>query len=97
MSAEIAVLDEIYGRCWAISVNFPDTGPRMASARTVIGRIKGEAVKRGLTSQEIDELAEEIANLRQYLSEIMSDYPETKGEFMPQIKAISYLLEPVSK
>lgn len=69
----------------------------MASARTVIGRIKDEAVKRGLTAQEIDELAEEIANLRQYLTEVMNDYPETKGEFMPQIKAISYLLEPVSK
>lgn len=97
MSSELACLDEIYGRCWAISVNFPDTGPRMASARTVIGRIKGESVKRGLTAQEIDELAEEIASLRLYLSQIVHDYPETKGELLPQIKAISYLLEPVSK
>lgn len=97
MSSELAVLDEIYGRCWAINVNFPDTGPRMTTAREVIGRIKNQAVKGGLTPQEIDELAEEIHNLREYLRFIVKEYPETKGEIEPQIKAISYLLEPVSK
>lgn len=97
MSSEIACLDEIYGRCWAINVNFPDTGPRMASARQTIGRLKNEAVKRTLTPQEVDELAEEITSLRSYLLEIMKDYPETRSEFEPQIKAINYLLEPVSR
>lgn len=97
MSSELAVLDEIYGRCWAINVNFPDTGPRMAAAREVIGRIKNQAVKGGLSPQEIDELAEEIHNLRAYLAFIVKEHPETNGEIEPQIKAISYLLEPVSK
>jgi hypothetical protein len=97
MSSELACLDEIYGRCWAINVNFPDTGPRMASARQTIGRIKDIAVTRGLTEAEINELAEEITDLRGYLMYIVKEYPETSPEITPQIKAISYLLEPVSK
>lgn len=95
MSGEIACLDEIYGRCWAINVNFPDTGPRMSSARQTIGRIKDIAVTRGLTEAEINELAEEITDLRGYLMYIVKEHPETKSEIAPQINAISYLLEPV--
>ena len=95
--SEIAILDEIYGRCWAINVNFPDTGPRMASARQTIGRIKDIAVTRGLTGSEIDELAEEIQDLRIYLMYIVNSHPETKSEIAPQISAISYLLEPSAK
>jgi hypothetical protein len=97
MSGEIACLEEIYGRCWAINANYPDTGPRMASARQTIGRIKNIAVSRGLTESEINELAEEIQDLRGYLMYIVKEYPDTSPEITPQIKAISYLLEPVSR
>ena len=69
----------------------------MATARQVIGRIRDIAVSRGLTEAEIHELDEEITDLRSYLMYIVKEHPETKSEIAPQIKAISYLLEPVSK
>lgn len=97
MSSELAALDEVVGRTWAIQVNFPDTAPRMASARETLIPIKDKAVKSPLNQMEIDKLGEELSDLRNFLMEVMRDYPETRGEFLPAVNTINYLIEPISQ
>jgi len=97
MNHELACLDEIKGRCVAISVAYLDTGVRMRPAIEQIEHSMGLAVKGPLTEREINTLSDELYSLRDYLKEILAEYPEVKGEFEPTIKAIDYLLEPVSK
>jgi hypothetical protein len=97
MSSELACLEEIRGRCIAINVNYPDTGVRIRPAVEQIEKSMGIAVKGTLTNAQVSELAEELYSLREYLKSIMAEHQEVKGEFEPTIRAISYLLEPVSK
>lgn len=97
MSSELAAVEEVIGRTWAIQVSFPDTMPRMASARETLQPIRDKALKGPITPQEVDVAAEELQSLRGFLSSVMEDYPETKGEFEPCIKTINYLIEPVNK
>jgi len=97
MSHELACLDEIKGRCLAISIAYIDTGVRMRPAIEQITRTMSQASKGPLTEKEVAEISGELYSLRDYLKEILAEYPEVKGEFEPTIKAIDYLLEPVSK
>ena len=97
MSSELACLDEIKGRCLAIGINWPDTGVRVRPAIEQIDHFLNLAVKGEQTQRDISLLAEELYSLRDYLREILGEYPEVKPDFAPTIKAIDYLLEPVSK
>lgn len=97
MRNELACLDEIKGRCTAISIAYLDTGVRMRPAIEQIEHTMGLAVKGPLTEKEVNDLGNELYSLRDYLKEILAEYPEVKGEFEPTIKAIDYLLEPVSR
>lgn len=92
MSSELAALEELKGRCLAIAVAYLDTGVRMRPALECFTKHLGEAAKRPLLPQEIDELAEEISDLRGYLTEIQKKYPEVKRDFSPTIKVCDYLL-----
>jgi len=92
MSQELSALDEIKGRCTFIKVEYPDTAVRMEPTIDLINRLMGVAVKRGLTKQEVDELAEDLYSLREYLKEIQSKYPEVKKDFTPTIDVCNWLL-----
>lgn len=92
MSSEIAALDELKGRCTFLKVEYPDTTIRMDSALEVFVKMMGRAVKRGLTKEEIDELAEEMYSLRDYLRLVRNKYPEVRKDFDPTIKVCDWLL-----
>lgn len=95
MSSEIAALEELKGRCLAISVAYIDTGIRMRPAIECIQKHLNEVVKRPLREDETQELAEEILSLREYLKLIRKHYPEVKPEFDPTIKVCDWLVEPL--
>lgn len=95
MSAEIACLEEIKGRCYAIRVNYPDTEPRLYTAIAEISEHLHRASKRKLTMQETDALAEELIDLKSYLQYVITEAPSTAVEVEPCIKAIDWILEPV--
>lgn len=97
MSSEIAALDELKGRLTSIEVVYIDTGVRVHQAIVAIDKAIQTAVERLLTPAEVNELAEELYSLRQYLLEIRKEYPEVRGEFDPTIGVINYLLEPTAK
>lgn len=92
MSSEIAALEELKGRCQFISIEYLDTGVRMRPAIECISKHLGEAVKRPLLPQEVQELSEELLDLREYLKLIREKYPEVRKEFDPTIKVCDWLL-----
>ena len=94
-NSEISALEELKGRCLAINVCYLDTGVRMRPAIECITRHLNEVVKRPLQQKEIDELAEEIYDLREYFKYVMKESPETEKEIKPAIKVINYLIDPV--
>lgn len=95
MSSELAALDELKGRCLAIQVAYLDTGVRMNPAIEKFTKYLGEASKRPLLQNELDDLTEEIGSLREYFRSMIKDYPEVKREFLPAIRVCDYLIEPI--
>ena len=93
MSSEISALEELKGRCLAISVEYLDTGIRMRPAIECFTKHLGEAVKRPLIPEEVQELAEEIMSLREYLKLIQKKYPEVTKDFKPTIEVCNWLLD----
>ena len=93
MSQEIAALEELKGRCLAISVAYLDTGIRMRPAIERITKHLNDAVRAPLRPEATQELAEELLNLREYLKLIRKHYPEVKPDFDPTIRVCDYLLE----
>lgn len=96
MSSEISALEELKGRCLAISVAYLDTGIRMRPAIECITKHLNDAVRGPITHEAAQELSEEILNLREYLKIIQKHYPEVKREFEPTIKVCSYLVDPIN-
>lgn len=92
MSSELAALDELKGRCIFLKIQYPDTGVRMDPALDVIKKNLGEAAKRPLLPNEVQELAEEVLDLREYLKTIREKYPEVSRDFDPTIKVCNWLL-----
>lgn len=95
MSSEIAALEELKGRCLAISVAYLDTGVRMRPAIECIQKHLNDAVKGPIRPEAAQELAEEILNLREYLKLIKKHYPEVTKDFDPTIKVCDWLVEPI--
>lgn len=93
--SEIACLEEIKGRCLTINVCFPDTGPRMRSAVEALNEALNLAVKGPMQRKSLDDLIEELYDLREYLKFVIIEAPETKSEIQPTIECINYLMDPV--
>lgn len=92
MSSEISALEDLKGRCLFLDIEYPDTGVRMRPAILCITKHLGEAVKRPLLPDEVQELAEELSDLRGYLAEIQKKYPYVKKDFQPTINVCNWLL-----
>lgn len=92
MSQELAALDELKGRLTFLQVEYIDMGVRVRPALETINRLSQLAVKGPLTMPQVDELAEEISDLRAYLGWVKGDYPEVSKDVDPVINVINWLL-----
>jgi hypothetical protein len=92
MSSEIAALDELKGRLTFIKVQYIDTVSRVQPAIECIMRMMHDASKGPLTPKQIDELSEELYDLRSYLLWLKSEYSETSKEVDPVINVINWLM-----
>jgi len=97
MSSELAALDELKGRLMFLQVEYLDMGVRIRPALEVIEKSMQTAVKGPLTITQVDELAEEMSDLRKYLAWVKGDYPEVTKDVEPVINVISWLLASETK
>jgi hypothetical protein len=92
MKQEISALDELKGRLTFLQIEYIDTGIRIRPALTCIQNTLNLASKGPLTMQQVDELGEELSNLRGYLVWLKEQYPVTTKDVDPVIAVIDWLL-----
>ena len=91
MSSEIEALSEIKGRCIAMKVKYVDTCGGVDPVIDLIDKFLQVFIKRPLTPQEAQELAESLYGLREYLKWLLKEYPEVT-EAKPLVENINWLL-----
>ena len=92
MSQEIAALDELKGRLDWIKVNWPDTHIPVDPTVDLLTTNLHRCMKRNLKEPEIQELSEDIQDLKEYLLVILRKYPEVRKDFIPTVNVINWLL-----
>lgn len=73
-------------------IEYPDVTPRVQPAVEVIEYTRNEASKGPISMEMVDNLTEEISDLRNYLMWVVSEYPETKKDILPVSLVIEWLL-----
>ena len=91
-SKVIAALDEVRGRCVGLKVNFPDTCAGVDPAIDKIQVFIRKATKGVFTLEHEQDLADTLYGVKTYCDWLIKEYPETRGDCIPLMKTIDYLI-----